>query len=118
MPRAAAEIEPVSRMLSKSAALPGPNLAPDWKTMLILSLCMALLAVLDGMMSSGLITLEKVHVLQYGTGGLKERALSQLVAGSHVLLASRCGNMKIWMFRSEERNVEGEPCTLGASDGG
>jgi uncharacterized protein len=29
------------------------------------------LPVLDGMMSSGLITLEKVQVLQYGTEGLK-----------------------------------------------
>ena len=29
---------------------------------------------LDRMMSSGLITLEKVQVLQYGTEGLKERA--------------------------------------------
>jgi uncharacterized protein len=29
----------------------------------------AFLAVLDGMMSSGLITLEKVQVLQYGTKG-------------------------------------------------
>jgi len=32
------------------------------------------LPTLDGMMSSGLITLEKVQVLQYGTEGLKERA--------------------------------------------
>jgi PII-like signaling protein len=32
------------------------------------------LPVLDGMMSSGLVTLEKVQVLQYGTKGLKERA--------------------------------------------
>jgi len=32
------------------------------------------LPVLDGMMSSGLVTLEKVQVLQYGTEGLKERA--------------------------------------------
>src|SRR5208283_1836785 len=32
------------------------------------------LPVLDGMMKSGLITLEKVQVLQYGTEGLKERA--------------------------------------------
>ena len=29
----------------------------------------AFLPVLDGMMSSGLITLEKVQVLQYGTNG-------------------------------------------------
>ena len=35
--RAAAEIEPVSRMLSSSAALPGPMRAPDSKTMLILT---------------------------------------------------------------------------------
>jgi PII-like signaling protein len=33
------------------------------------------LPTLDGMMSSGLITLEKVQVLQYGTEGLKERAV-------------------------------------------
>ena len=32
------------------------------------------LPVLDGMMSSGLVTLERVQVLQYGTEGLKERA--------------------------------------------
>src|SRR3974390_968769 len=32
------------------------------------------LPVLDGMMTSGLVTLEKVQVLQYGTEGLKERA--------------------------------------------
>ena len=32
------------------------------------------LPVLDGMMKSGLVTLEKVQVLQYGTEGLKERA--------------------------------------------
>jgi uncharacterized protein len=35
---------------------------------------MEFLPVLDGMMKSGLITLEKVQVLQYGTEGLKERA--------------------------------------------
>ena len=34
----------------------------------------AFLPVLDGMMSSGLVTLEKVQVLQYGGEGLKERA--------------------------------------------
>jgi len=34
----------------------------------------AFLPTLDGMMSSGLITLEKVQVLQYGKTGLKERA--------------------------------------------
>src|SRR3712207_41570 len=34
----------------------------------------AFLPVLDGMMSSGLVTLEKVQVLQYGDEGLKERA--------------------------------------------
>jgi PII-like signaling protein len=34
---------------------------------------MDFLPVLDGMMSSGLVTLEKVQVLQYGPGGLKER---------------------------------------------
>ena len=32
------------------------------------------LPVLDSMMASGLITLEKVQVLQYGKEGLKERA--------------------------------------------
>jgi PII-like signaling protein len=32
------------------------------------------LPVLDGMMTSGLVTLEHVRVLQYGTEGLKERA--------------------------------------------
>src|ERR687883_1467982 len=32
------------------------------------------LPVLDGMMSSGLVTLEKVQVLQYGPEGLKKRA--------------------------------------------
>ena len=32
------------------------------------------LPVLDGMMTSGLITLEKVQVLQYGKEGLRERA--------------------------------------------
>jgi len=32
------------------------------------------LPVLDQMMSSGLVTLEKVQVLQYGREGLKERA--------------------------------------------
>jgi uncharacterized protein len=32
------------------------------------------LPTLDRMMASGLITLEKVQVLQYGTEGLKERA--------------------------------------------
>jgi PII-like signaling protein len=34
----------------------------------------AFLPTLDGMMPSGLITLEKVQVLQYGRDGLKERA--------------------------------------------
>jgi hypothetical protein len=34
MSRAAAEIEPVSRILSSSLALPGPIRAPDSKTML------------------------------------------------------------------------------------
>src|SRR5258707_2033922 len=34
----------------------------------------AFLPVLDAMMTSGLVTLEKVQVLQYGTEGLKERA--------------------------------------------
>jgi hypothetical protein len=38
--RAAAEIEPVSRMLSSSLALPGPIRAPESKTMLTLSLAM------------------------------------------------------------------------------
>ena len=32
------------------------------------------LPVLDEMMTSGLVTIEKVQVLQYGTEGLKERA--------------------------------------------
>src|SRR6266480_1808789 len=32
------------------------------------------LPILDGMMASGLVTLEKVQVLQYGPEGLKERA--------------------------------------------
>ena len=32
------------------------------------------LPILDGMMASGLITLEKVQVLQYGAEGLRERA--------------------------------------------
>jgi uncharacterized protein len=32
------------------------------------------LPILDGMMASGLVTLEKIQVLQYGTEGLKERA--------------------------------------------
>ena len=32
------------------------------------------LPVLDGMMKSGLVTLEKVQVLQYGTEGLMERS--------------------------------------------
>ena len=32
------------------------------------------LPVLDRMMTSGLVTMEKVQVLQYGTEGLKERA--------------------------------------------
>jgi uncharacterized protein len=32
------------------------------------------LPILDGMMASGLVTLEKVQVLQYGTEGLKKRA--------------------------------------------
>src|ERR1700676_855737 len=40
MSRAAAEIEPVSRMLSSSAALPGPMRAPDSKTMLTLTRAM------------------------------------------------------------------------------
>src|SRR6516165_11379394 len=40
MPRAAAEIEQVSRMLSSSLALPGPMRAPDSKTMLILTRAM------------------------------------------------------------------------------
>jgi uncharacterized protein len=34
----------------------------------------AFLPVLDQMMSSGLVTLERVQVLQYGSEGLKERA--------------------------------------------
>lgn len=33
----------------------------------------AFLPVLDSMMTSGLVTLEKVRVLQYGADGLKER---------------------------------------------
>jgi len=36
---------------------------------------MDFLPVLDTMMTSGLVTLEKVQVLQYGTEGLKERAI-------------------------------------------
>ena len=40
MSRAAAEIEPVSRMLSSSLALPGPIRAPDSKTMLTLTRAM------------------------------------------------------------------------------
>ena len=40
MSRAAAEIEPVSRMLSRSLAFPGPMRAPDSKTMLTLSRAM------------------------------------------------------------------------------
>jgi hypothetical protein len=32
------------------------------------------LPTLDAMMASGLVTLEKVLMLQYGIGGLKERA--------------------------------------------
>ena len=35
---------------------------------------MNFLPVLDRMMSSGLVTLEKVQVLQYGAEGLRERA--------------------------------------------
>src|SRR5512143_1428239 len=34
----------------------------------------AFLPVLDGMMTSGLITMDRVQVLQYGSEGLKERA--------------------------------------------
>ena len=34
----------------------------------------AFLPVLDEMMTSGLVTMEKVQVLQYGSEGLKERA--------------------------------------------
>jgi PII-like signaling protein len=34
----------------------------------------AFLPILDEMMTSGLVTMEKVQVLQYGTEGLKERA--------------------------------------------
>jgi PII-like signaling protein len=34
----------------------------------------AFLPGLEGMMTSGLVTLEKVQVLQYGTDGLRERA--------------------------------------------
>lgn len=34
----------------------------------------AFLPVLDRMMTSGLVTLERVQVLQYGSAGLKERA--------------------------------------------
>ena len=41
MSRAAAEIEPVSRMLSSSLALPGPMRAPDSKTMLTLTRAMS-----------------------------------------------------------------------------
>src|SRR5438045_1042849 len=41
MSRAAAEIEPVSRTLSSSAAFPGPILAPDSNTMLSFTLGMA-----------------------------------------------------------------------------
>jgi hypothetical protein len=40
MSRAAAEIEPVSRMLSSSLVLPGPIRAPDSKTMLTLTRAM------------------------------------------------------------------------------
>lgn len=40
MSRAAAEIEPVSRMLSSSLVLPGPMRAPDSKTMLTLTRAM------------------------------------------------------------------------------
>jgi hypothetical protein len=48
MSRAAAEIEPVSRMLSSSLALPGPMRAPDSKTMLTLSLAMLALCHAGG----------------------------------------------------------------------
>ncbi len=40
MPRAAAEIEPVSRMLSKSGALPEPERTPEARTMLSFSRAM------------------------------------------------------------------------------
>jgi hypothetical protein len=43
MSRAAAEIEPVSRMLWSSATLPGPMRAPESKTILILTRAMATL---------------------------------------------------------------------------
>ena len=43
MSRAAAEIEPVSRMLSSSLTLPGPSRAPVSKTMLTLSRAMSAL---------------------------------------------------------------------------
>jgi hypothetical protein len=41
MSRAAAEIDPVSRIEASSRALPGPIRAPDSKMMLILSLGMS-----------------------------------------------------------------------------
>ena len=41
------------------------------------------LPTLDRMMASGLITLEKVQVLQYGSEGLRERAdLAEMLDGS------------------------------------
>ena len=49
--RAAAEIEPVFRMLSSSFALPGPIRAPDSKTMLTLTLAMLALCMREGVKS-------------------------------------------------------------------
>src|SRR6266478_3641296 len=46
--RAAAEIEPVSRMHWSRAALPGPMRAPESKTMLILTRAIATLCHADG----------------------------------------------------------------------
>lgn len=54
MSRAAADIDPVLRMLSSSFTLPGPIRAPDSKTMLILTRAIALLShTHDGCTRSG-----------------------------------------------------------------
>jgi hypothetical protein len=53
----------------------------------------AFLPVLDGMIGSGLVTLEKVKVLQYGSG------LSHAVAGSPIADADAAGSMAGWLRR-------------------
>ena len=71
MSRAAAEIEPVSRMLSSNSALPGPMRAPDSKTMLILTRGMPGTVPSELVRSRPIFQPSRAHVVTPGVRGIK-----------------------------------------------